>query len=115
MLLKRLSIAALGVATVWPLIHVVLFLAFVSLMQTGDGMPFFQDIFPALMASHVFTIVLMLFLVPIYIARVFDLPPKHAADRTAWMLAIIFLNVLGMLVFLVRFELPQWRGPVGGT
>ena len=106
---QKLPVIALGLATLWPLLHVMVFAVSVALMATGPGPTVLGDFFPILMASHVLAIVLALFLVPIYIARIFALPPEHAADRTLWTLVILFFSFLGMLVFFLKFEFPQLR------
>lgn len=112
--MKRAAKIILGVATLWPLVHLVLFFGFMVsqiflFSQKGSRPPAaIEGWFYVLFALHFVTLLWIVALLIIYIVNVFknDRVPQ---DKKALWAAVLFLG--NMIAMPIYWYLYIWREP----
>ena len=99
-----------GLATLWPLVYMVLFLlSFVGMATRGGG----QLIrFEALFLLHVLTMVWMVGLMIFYIVYLFQSKRISQDKKVLWAIVLFMGHVIAMPIF---FWLYIWPDPREGT
>jgi hypothetical protein len=103
----------LGIATLWPILYVVLF-AVSALLFSDNEMPsdIWSNIFPIVLGAHFFTMALILALVIIYMIHVLK-NDRIAKEAKALWVAVIFLGNMIAMPFYWYFHI--WRKPEANT
>jgi hypothetical protein len=116
--MKKSNKVLLGIATIWPVVYIFLFVAAILLMvlfiPNGSGAPGrgpgFSGLVPAafvgFLALHMLTIFGSFALTVFYIIRVFKTERLDQNLKIAWMLLLFFAGMLAQPVF---WYLYIWR------
>lgn len=111
----------LGIATIWPIVYMFLFMAsivgfmfFAGLQEGGapgvqphpEGSPLIPVAFMGLFAVHMVTILGTLALTVFYIIRVFKTERLDQNMKIMWMLLLFFIGILAQPIF---WYLYIWR------
>ncbi len=99
---------ALGVATAWPLIYVVLyflfaFWVFFSTAGSSDVPPHVASAQSAASAVNVVTILLTLALTIFYVVLISTNEAFSSSQKTAWVIVVLAGSIAGMLVYWYLF------------
>jgi hypothetical protein len=117
---KKSTKILLGIATVWPIAYMFLFVvgmfAMVVLLPHSDGStpppqpgsPFFPLAFLGIFAAHILTMLVIVGLMAFYIVRIFKTPMEEAM-KIMWTVLICMFGVFAMPVF---WYLYIWREPL---
>lgn len=105
----------LGIATVWPLIYVFIFFAFVfsSAILAMNGSAVIGDPssgFGTIFILHMFTILLMFVLLAIYIVNVFNNDHVENDKKALWAVVLFLGNLIAMPIY---WYLYIWRDTPG--
>ncbi|MGH9971750.1 MAG: hypothetical protein ACREBG_28690 [Pyrinomonadaceae bacterium] len=124
MKLKKSTKILLGIATVWPIVYMFLFVITIfglMLFLPPDGgatqptqpvSPFVPISFIGLFAIHLFTMLVIMGLMAFYIVRVFKTEYLDQAMKIMWTVLICMLGMFAMPVF---WYLYIWREPPVAT
>ncbi|MGE5422408.1 MAG: hypothetical protein ACM3QW_04020 [Ignavibacteriales bacterium] len=95
----------LGIATLWPLLYMFIFFAFVLLAAFAPNQ---SASFEIILLLHIFTILWMFALAAIYILNVFKNDHIIQEIKILWALLILFGNMATMPIY---WYLYIWRDP----
>lgn len=103
----------LGIATLWPLLYIFIFFAFVfsSAILAMNGSAVIGDPssgFGTIFVLHLFTILLMFVLLTIYIVNVFNNDRVENDKKALWAVVLFLGNIIAMPVY---WYLYIWRNP----
>jgi hypothetical protein len=108
------SVALLiGVATVWPIVYMFIFMSFaltsfLSSAHGGSGTGPMESFFGYIFVAHLGTMLLMLGLMGFYLVHVFRNAAFKDERRVLWAILVFVGGPLGMSVY---WWLYVWRGP----
>ena len=110
MKLDRAAKVLIGVATLWPLVYMLLFaVSFVAMaMKAGGGLIRFETLF----LLHLFTIVWIFVLLVFYIVYLFRTERVSQDKKVLWAVVLFLGHMLAMPIF---FWLYIWPGNSEGT
>lgn len=101
---------ALGVATAWPPVYVVLFIGFIVASfflqkKTSEGP--LEDAFAVVVVLHMLTFGLSLVLLGAYVFDIFRNPRIKGDMRVLWVAVVVFANALAMPVYRALYLRPR--------
>lgn len=97
----------LGIATLWPIIYMFIFLGFMFFFITNTTNP--EIIFGYLFGGHIFTMLLMIILLIIYIRDVFKNDMVIETRKTLWTILLLFGNMIAMPIY---WYIYIWKKPI---
>ncbi|MFA4852098.1 MAG: hypothetical protein WC924_03160 [Candidatus Gracilibacteria bacterium] len=99
----------LGIATLWPIIYMFIFFSLVFSFITNVANP--EVMFGYLFGAHLFTMLLIVILLIIYIRDVFKNDMVLETRKTLWTILLIFGNMIAMPIY---WYLHIWKKPTKG-
>jgi hypothetical protein len=109
--MKKSTKILLGIATIWPLIYMVLFIGSIFLTifftgggSSGSGMPIF---FIILIAFHFLTILWIWALIVFYMVNVFKNDRVDKDKKVLWAVVLFMGNVIAMPVYWYLYIWPE--------
>jgi predicted permease len=102
--MKRSTKLGIGIATLWPAIHVIAFLIFVSVVDADSPHLQLDSWFlPALFGLHCVVMFWMVLLLVAYLRHLYKNDRVPESKRMFWVLALCFGNILTMPVYWYLF------------
>lgn len=110
--MSKPSKIVLGIATLWPFVYMVIFMAFWFYMLTwisshpqgGDGIP---AGFVAIFVLHGITILVMLALLAVYIIDVFRNDRVEKDKKALWAVVLFLGNIIAMPIYWYLYVWPN--------
>jgi hypothetical protein len=89
----------LGVATLWPLVYIVIFTTSFFLVMSVEDQTRLDSLFRYLFAAHILTMFLGIALLGFYVTHLFKNDRMPSEQRILWMLVLFMGNVLAFPVY----------------
>jgi hypothetical protein len=111
--MKKSSKILLGIATIWPLIYMVLFIGFIflTLFLTGGGGPSqgggLPGFFLVIFVLHFLTILWIWALIAFYIFNVFKNDRVEKDKKVLWAVVLFMGNVIAMPIYWYLYIWPD--------
>lgn len=96
----------LGIATLWPILYMFIFFGLAFSFITNAANP--EVVFGYLFGGHIFTMLLMVILLIIYIRDVFENDMVLETRKTLWTILLLFGNMIAMPIY---WYIYIWKRP----
>lgn len=99
--MKRFGEIILGVVSLWPIAYMLIFMTFIISMFmsiTGQNLGNGSNIF-VLFGLHIFTIILTMVLITIYIINIFKNERVEKDKKVLWTIIILFGGIVAMPIY----------------